>query len=380
MIINFLRLKLEKISKMKNRITILTSFLLVSLFCHQSVGQAPKYSNEFLSIGVDARSFGMSNSIVASVKGAPAAYWNPAGMLIKPTNLQLALMHAEYFAGIAKYDYGTVVAKMDKTSTAGLSFVRFAVDDIPDTSELIDADGNINYDRIKAFSAIDFALLLSYAREMRVKNLRVGGTAKIVRRKVGDFAGAWGFGFDLGLQYSKGPWQFGIQGRDITSTFNAWHFDLNDKMIDVFTLTGNEIPENSLEITMPRILGGVGRMFRFNEKFSLYSEVNFDITSDGERNTIIKSGVFSIDPHLGLEFSVMDFLFLRAGVGNIQQETNFDNKKVTTIQPNVGAGINIRDKVMIDYALTNLGQSSAALYSNIFSIRINLKDNRKPAI
>ncbi len=354
------------------------SFCILLAFL-PAAAQAPKYSNEFLSIGVDARALGMSNSVIASVSGAPASYWNPAGMMLKPTNMQLALMHAEYFAGIAKYDYGTVVATMDKTSTAGLSFVRFAVDDIPDTSELIDADGNINYDRIKAFSAVDFALLLSYAREMRIKNLRLGGSAKIIRRKVGDFAGAWGFGFDVGLQYTTGAWKFGLQGRDITSTFNAWYFNLNDKMIDVFTLTGNEIPENSLEITMPRLLAGVGRTFKFNDKLSLYSEIGLDITSDGKRNTVVKSGVFSIDPHLGLEFSVMDFLFIRGGIGNIQKEYTFDDKQITTLQPNIGAGINIRNKVMVDYALTNLGQTSSALYSNIFSLRINLQGNRKSA-
>lgn len=361
-------------TEMTRKILLFTCLTSVSFW---GFSQAPKYSNEFLSIGIDARAFGMANSVAASVQGAPAAYWNPAGMLLKPTNLQLALMHAEYFAGIAKYDYGTVVAAMDNTSTAGLSFVRFAVDDIPDTSELIDADGNINYDKIKSFSATDFALLISYARELRVKNLRLGGSAKIIRRKVGDFAGAWGFGFDIGLQYTKGPWKFGIVGRDITSTFNAWSFDLNDKMIDVFTLTGNEIPENSLEITMPRLLAGAGRTFRFNEKFSLYGELNLDITSDGKRNTLIQSNLFSIDPHLGLELSVADFLFVRAGVGNIQEEFSIDDEPITTFQPNIGVGLNIRDKVSVDYALTNLGKTSSALYSNIFSLRINLSGNKK---
>lgn len=359
-----------------NRRAGITGFLIL-LLPFWLFGQAPKYSNEFLSVGVDARAFGMSNSIVASAEGAPAAYWNPAGMMIKPTNLQIALMHAEYFAGIAKYDYGAVVASMDKTSTAGLSFIRFAVDDIPDTSELIDADGNINYDRIKSFSAIDFALLLSYARELNVENLRIGGNAKIVRRKVGDFAGSWGFGFDIGVQYSIGNWKFGAVGRDITSTFNAWSFNLNDNMIDVFTLTGNEIPENSLEITLPRLIIGAGRNFKINDNLSLYSEINLDITSDGKRNTLIKSDPFSIDPHLGVELNISHFLFVRGGVGNIQKEFDIGGERITTFQPNVGVGLNIRNVVMIDYALTNLGGSSAALYSNIFSLKLNLSRKQR---
>jgi hypothetical protein len=356
--------------------TIAVIILGIILLPFFTSGQAPKYSNEFLSLGVDARAFGMSNSVIASVQGAPSAYWNPAGMHNKPTNMQLALMHAEYFAGIAKYDYGSVAASMDKSSTAGVSFIRFAVDDIPNTAELIDADGNINYDRIKAFSAIDFALLFSYARQTGIKDLTIGGSAKVIRRTVGDFAGAWGFGFDLGLQYTKNQWKFGLTGRDITSTFNAWSFDLTDKMIDVFTKTGNEIPENSLEITLPRFIAGVGRTFSLTDKLSLYSEVNFDITTDGKRNTLIKSKPFSIDPHAGAELSVGGFLFIRGGIGNIQSEYDIDGKRITTVQPNMGVGLSIRNKVIIDYALTSLGNASSALYSNIFSLKLNLSRNK----
>jgi hypothetical protein len=358
--------------QIKTGAAITAMAILLALAPWQMAAQAPKYSNEFLSLGVDARSFGMSNSVVASVQGAPAAYWNPAGMGKKPTRMQLGLMHAEYFAGIAKYDYGSMVAQMDNVSTAGLTFIRFAVDDIPDTSELIDANGNINYDRIRSFSAIDFALLLSYARELGIENLTLGGSAKVIRRKVGDFAGAWGFGFDLGLQYTAGDWKFGVVGRDITSTFNAWTFDLTDKMIDVFQQTGNEIPENSLEITLPRVIAGVGRSFDISDKISLYAEVNFDITTDGKRNTLIKSRPFSIDPHAGLELSVGGFIFIRGGVGNIQQEYGIEGDRRTTFQPNMGVGLMFREKVMIDYALTNLGNASSALYSNIFSMRLNL--------
>jgi hypothetical protein len=360
-----------------NTIIPAIAFLLLVVLPAWLPAQAPKYSNEFLTLGVDARSFGMSNSVVASVQGAPAAYWNPAGMGKKPTRLQLGLMHAEYFAGIAKYDYGSVVAQMDNTSTAGLTFVRFAVDDIPDTSELIDANGNINYDRIRSFSAIDFALLLSYSRELGIEGLSLGGSTKVIRRKVGDFAGSWGFGFDIGLQYSRDKWKFGLVGRDITSTFNAWSFNLTDKMIEVFTQTGNEIPENSLEVTMPRLLAGAGRSFPLSEKITLYAEVNLDITTDGRRNTLIRSNPFSIDPHAGFELSVGDFIFIRGGVGNIQKEYAIDGKRVTTLQPNMGAGLVFRNKVMIDYALTNLGNASSALYSNIFSLRLNLNASKE---
>src|SRR5687768_1558353 len=65
----------------------------------------PKYVNEFLNIGVGGRALGMSMSQVASVSDVTSGYWNPAGLLGIKSDLQVAAMHSEYFAGIAKYDY-----------------------------------------------------------------------------------------------------------------------------------------------------------------------------------------------------------------------------------------------------------------------------------
>jgi hypothetical protein len=284
-------------------------------------------------------------------------------------------MHSEYFAGIAKYDYGAFAKKIDSSSSASFSIIRFGVDDIPNTTELIDAQGNVNYDRITKFSAADYAFIGSYARKLRVEGLRVGGNVKIIRRKVGDFGGAWGFGLDAGAQYDKKQWHFGAVIRDVTSTFNAWSFNLTDEMIETFALTGNEIPENSVELTLPRLLAGASRKFMVKEKFSILSELDLDMTIDGKRNTLIRTSVLSIDPHFGFEFAFKDFLFLRTGLCNIQQVTDFDNKKILNVQPNFGLGIRIK-QFTIDYALTDIGDASVALYSNIFSLKFDL-DKKK---
>ena len=100
--------------------------------------QKVKYSNEFLSIGVGARALGMSNAQTALVGDVTAGYWNPAGLLRIENDLEVGLMHAEYFAGIASYDYGAF-AKPLKDLASGrkhaiaLSIIRFGVDDIPNT-------------------------------------------------------------------------------------------------------------------------------------------------------------------------------------------------------------------------------------------------------
>src|SRR5207249_12316853 len=113
------------------------------------------------------------------------------------------LMHAEYFSGIGKFDYGSVaIPVQDNERTLGLSLLRFAVDDIPNTLFLIEPDGSVNYNNIQTFSSADYALLLSVAQNLEetdTRTINFGANAKIIHRKVGKFASAWGFGLDAGV-------------------------------------------------------------------------------------------------------------------------------------------------------------------------------------
>lgn len=336
-----------------------------------SQAQAPKYSNEFLAIGVGARSLAMSKASVSSVDDVTSGYWNPSGLTGLKKDFSFALMHSEYFAGIAKYDYAGFAIKIDSQATLGLSYIRFGVDDIPNTIELVDNNGNVNYDRITTFSATDNAFLISYARKSNIPGLNLGGNAKIIYRNIGDFASAWGFGLDVGAQYELKGWKFGAMARDVTSTFNAWSFTLSDRTVEVFQQTGNDIPENGLEITLPRLIIGASKLFEY-KKFGILPEANFDLTFDGQRNTLIQGDPMSIDPYFGLELSYAKIVYLRGGMGNFQKiKAEVGNHKVTTFQPNIGMGLSFRG-VTIDYALTDIGDQSVALYSNVFSLKVDL--------
>jgi len=330
-----------------------------------------KYSNEFLAIGVGARALGMSNAAVATVSDVTSGYWNPAGLLQIKSNLEVSLMHSEYFAGIAKYDYGAIAARIDSSSVAAFSVIRFGVDDIPNTTQLIDANGNIDYDKISTFSAADYAFLFSYAKQLKIPGLRLGGNAKIIRRTVGDFGGAWGFGLDAGAQYDYKNWKFGAMFRDVTSTFNAWSYSLDPQTKAVFQQTGNKIPENSVEITLPRLILGAARKFTFKEKFSLLAELNLVTTFDGKRNVLIKSNFASAEPRFGIEVGYKDFIFVRSGLGDFQTMKDITGNTVNTFQPNIGVGVRIK-AVTLDYALTNIGDQSVALYSNVFSLKLDI--------
>ena len=120
-----------------------------------------------MSIGVDAAALGMSNAVTASTADVNSGYWNPAGLVFLEDS-QGALMHASYFANIAQYDYAAFAMPIDDRSAWGISLIRFGVDDILNTTQLIDSEGNIDYNRISLFSTADYGLTVSYARALRV--------------------------------------------------------------------------------------------------------------------------------------------------------------------------------------------------------------------
>ncbi len=352
-----------KISRLKNNI-----HTLLLLFSFVVSGQTVrKYSNEFMSIGVDARAFGMGSAVIASSNDVNSGYWNPAG-IIGIENKQLALMHASYFANIAQYDYAGFAMPIDDRSAWAVSMIRFGVDDILNTTQLIDSEGNIDYNRIDLFSAADYGVTFSYARKMKLEGFNYGVNAKVIRRVIGDFANSWGFGFDIGIQFQKNDWKFGIMARDITTTFNTWQIDE-----DLFENVSEEIPEQELpettEITIPKLQLGVARTFTFNPDYKLSTEINLN-TRFAQTNDLISSSFASISPALGLEFSYIDMIFARAGIGNFQNNLQLDGTESVGFQPNIGIGFKYKG-IQVDYALTDIGDQSAAIYSNIFSLKID---------
>ncbi|TDW95847.1 putative type IX sorting system protein PorV2 [Dinghuibacter silviterrae] len=363
--------------------TITRLFLLsFASFCLALRGRAQfvTYSNDFLNIGAGAAGLAMGGAQVSSVKDATAGYYNPAGLMGVKDKPDFALMHAEYFAGIGKYDYASAAFPInDGKRVLGLSLLRFAVDDIPNTLYLVNPqDGSIDYNNIQTFSSADYAFLLSLAQKIReTENGRwsVGFNTKIIYRDVGSFAHAWGFGFDGGLQYLGKKGSFGVVVKDMTTTFNAWSFSFTDEEKQALYLTENDIPVKSTELTAPQLIVGGSYLFHLGSRVTLRPAIDLDVTFDGMRNTIISSNPVSVDPHVGLEAGYKDFIFLRAGVNNFQRALadgdTLDQKRVWIYQPSIGAGFKIKF-VTIDYAFTNLANQSDPLYTNIFSLKFDL--------
>ena len=366
------------------KITRIYLTLLTTVSFLTANAQFRKYSNEFLNIGAGARGLAMGSAQIATVNDGTAGYWNPAGLAGVKDHPQLNLMHAEYFAGIGKYDYASVAfPTLNNKRTIAVTGLRFAVDDIMNTLFLVEPDGSINYNNIQAFSSADYAFIFSFAQKLKEssnKNVHFGVNAKVIHRNVGKFAKAWGFGLDAGLQIISNKWRFGITGRDISTTFNAWSFSFTEKEKEVLYLTNNEIPVKSTELTAPRLVLGIARDFRLSKKTSLLAEANIDLTFDGQRNTLISADPVSADPKLGLELNVNNVFFLRGGINNFQKALSdgdtVNQKKVWIYQPSAGAGFRIQN-VTIDYAFTNLANQSNPLFTHVFSLRLNMVNDKK---
>ncbi len=354
-----------KIDRLKKNL-ILVFLLLCATISAQTTR---KYSNEFMNIGVDAAAFGMANAVVASSQDVNSGYWNPAGLVNIEDN-ELSLMHASYFANIASYDYAGFAMPLDDRSAVALSVIRFGVDDILNTTQLIDDQGNIDYNRISLFSTADYGVTFSYARKLPLDGLNFGVNAKVIRRIIGDFASSWGFGLDAGIQFETNQWRFGFMARDITTTFNAW--SINEEQFA--TISGavegqnQELPETT-EITIPKLQLGIARKFIFHYDFVLQAEMDLNFRF-AQTNDIISSSFASVTPALGLEFGYIDMIFVRGGVGNFQNVTQLDGRDSVNFQPNIGVGFRYKG-IQVDYALTDIGDQSTALYSNVFSLKLD---------
>ena len=345
-------------------------FLLLFSIIGVNAQDSSKYSNEFLNIGVDAQSIGMSNAVVSSTSDVNSTYWNPAGLL-QLKDKQISLMHSNYFANIATYNFVAYATPIDDESALGFSMIRFGVDDILDTTQLIDDQGNINFDRINLFSTADYAFLFSYARKLKFKNLNYGVNIKIIRRIIGDFSSSWGFGMDFGIQFkTSNNWNFGLMARDITTTYNSWSIN-EERLGDIQNAIegqNQEIPSGT-EITIPKLQLGVSKEIDIKNSYTLLAALDLILKFE-ENNDIISTNFASINPALGLEFGYLDLVFLRLGMGNFQNELQFDNSKELSFQPNFGIGFKYKS-IEIDYAFTDIGNQSIALYSNIFSLKFD---------
>lgn len=337
-----------------------------------------KYSNEFLSIGAGARGLAMGGAVISNQNDVYSPMWNPAGLLGIDRDWQGAAMHAEYFESIAKYDYLAFAKPLDNNGGVfAISIVRLGIDNILNTTQLIDPEGNIDYDKITSFSQSDYAALLSYAfHPGGNQKLDVGVNAKLVYRNVGKFASGYGFGFDIGAIYhSDDGWNYGAVLKDATTTVNFWTVNQKELSTVVNGEEFNPAPKDKMEITMPKLNIGVSKNFELSREFELLPEAGLNVDF-AKTAAVISTDFASITPYAGAELKFQDMVFVRVGLNRFQTITDIENlKRKVSFQPSAGIGIKYQG-LTLDYAITNSGIGGSNFYSNFFSLKLDMGDFR----
>jgi hypothetical protein len=255
---------------------------------------------------------------------------------------------------------------------AAISIIRSGVDNIPNTLYLVNSNGQIDLTKITSFSAVDYAFIGSYATETKfVKNLQLGVNVKIIRRVIGEFANAWGFGLDASALYKVKRFRFGAILRDVTTTFNAWNYTFSEADKEKLLSTGNALPNNNLELTLPKLTVGSSYTFEKNW-FSVLGSIDFDVNTDGQRNTLVSSKYLNLDPRIATELGYKKVVFVRGGINNFQKVKNIDGSNSYNVSPALGVGLKL-NKIQIDYALGNAFNQGLLSASNIVSLKLMIR-------
>jgi hypothetical protein len=146
-----------------------------------------------LRIPVGARGVALGGSYVASVTGAEAMFYNPAGVAATESPTEVMFSNTRYLADM-KVNYFAVSQQMGSIGRLGLSVKVLSVGEIPFTSESApDGTGEI-------FSPTFSTLGITYARQMSDR-VNFGGTISYISERVLQETAA-GMAFDFGFQYN----------------------------------------------------------------------------------------------------------------------------------------------------------------------------------
>ncbi len=278
-------------------------------------------------------------------------------------------MHAERFAGVVSFDYGSIAFPVSDRSSVGLSFFRSGVNDIKNTLDAWDPERDQPRpnpeQHFSSFSAADMAFFLSYARALNDR-FSIGLTGKVIRRNIGDFANAWGYSFDVGVQYRGERFLLGLNVQDLSTMLQSWSVN-QGALSNIEEVFGDALPEGGTELVLPVARFGSGVILPVGLESQLILGLDVDMAFDGQQAFVLNAGDLSFHPRLGTEFLYKGVLAFRAGINRVLLHEGL------SLTPSVGTGLHIK-QLSIDYGFGDFaGLSSDLGFSHRISLQLRLE-------
>ena len=287
-----------------------------------------------------ARSSGFGEANVACVTGYESMHLNVAGLAFTK-KLEVGFNNSQYFVGTGiQVNSAALAIRVGENSVLGAMVEAFNWGEIDKTTEAMPEGG------FGTFKPGYTVIGVSYAREF--SNSIFGGiTLKIIDEHI-DNLKASGFALDAGIQYITGfgkdkagnrkrdNLHFGITMKNVGTTMKYTGDGMSFVGISP-TGTSMSVENRSQEYELPSLIK-IGFSYHVKlaakideEEETVYSNHNLAIALNFTSNS------FTYDQfHVGLEYSFMEYLFIRAGYTYEKGLYSVDDRRTTFMGPAVG--------------------------------------------
>ncbi len=271
-------------NQMKKNIYIMI-FCVINILIYNKLLNAQTFnkpgvtSAQFLKIGISARAEAMGQSVASFIDDASASYYNPSGLMnIKDNNVFIGYTFMPADVGLSFLSYSKRVSDNDAYA---LSVISLRTDEMK-IRTVLRPEGTG-----ETFHVGEYAFGLHYAHNF-TEDLKIGFTFRYLRmNQVSDRFSEGSWSADMGIQYDTGLEGL-LEGLKI------------GMVVDNF---GPEIKFVNESYGLPlKYVIGFSKPININSYNNLLVAFNWVKSIDEKQKA-----------HLGIEYSFIDFIYLRSG-------------------------------------------------------------------
>ncbi len=307
-----------------------------------------------LQIPVGARGIAMSGANVAASTGVEALFWNPAGVAILNSDVDVMFSHMNYFADIG-VEYGAVAANIGEFGVLAFNVKALSIGDILETTtQHPDGTG-------KTFSPQMLTAGISYAKSL-TDNISVGLTGTFISETLGEVE-ASGLAFSIGINYNNladiSGLSFGLVIKNLGPEMRYEGSGLN---VDA---TGDNLTRS------PGIFKATAAGFELPSTFEIgfaYKPMLDDMSALLVTGNFVNQNFAEDEYKLGAEYGYNDMFFVRGGYAlspNLESEEYVYGFSAGAGIKYNSNGLNLR----VDYAFQEMEYFDG---NHVFSVTLGL--------